>query len=183
MSDSLITKKALAEALKSLLKEESFTKIRVIDICTRCELNRNSFYYHFKDKYELANWIFNHEFIEEASKRLFVNGWEFMQALCEYFYANKDYYIRIFEYEGQNCFSEYFAEQMSPLITDYFKDIFVEDRYQNFIAGFFADAFRLAIMRWLKERMLTSPREFVDLLQITASGTALKIMQDDEKKG
>ena len=46
------------------INEQSFEKISVSDICERCGMNRKSFYYHFKDKYDLVNWIFDTEFVE-----------------------------------------------------------------------------------------------------------------------
>ena len=58
MADSNITKRALANSLKSLMTEQPFEKINVAQICERCDMNRKSFYYHFKDKYDLVNWIF-----------------------------------------------------------------------------------------------------------------------------
>lgn len=64
MADSNITKQALAGALKELIEEQSFEKISVSDICEGCGMNRKSFYYHFKDKYDLVNWIFDTEFVE-----------------------------------------------------------------------------------------------------------------------
>lgn len=57
MADSNITKKALAASLKELMTEQSFEKINVTQICERCDMNRKSFYYHFKDKYDLINWL------------------------------------------------------------------------------------------------------------------------------
>ena len=53
MSDSLITKKAIAGALKTVCKEKAFDKISIADITAACGLNRQTFYYHFQDKYEL----------------------------------------------------------------------------------------------------------------------------------
>ena len=58
MADSNITKRALAQALQELMEEVPFDKINVTQICEKCGINRKSFYYHFKDKYDLANWIF-----------------------------------------------------------------------------------------------------------------------------
>ena len=55
MPDANITKSALASSMKRLMKEKPFTKISVIDICEGCGMNRKSFYYHFKDKYDLVN--------------------------------------------------------------------------------------------------------------------------------
>ena len=63
MANSNITKQALATALKELMEAVPFEKIRVADICERCTMSRKSFYYHFKDKYDLLNWIFDTEFI------------------------------------------------------------------------------------------------------------------------
>jgi len=63
VAESNITKKALSSALKELIQEKPFEKISVADICQKCNLNRQSFYYHFKDKYDLVNWVFDTEFI------------------------------------------------------------------------------------------------------------------------
>ena len=57
MADSNITKQALATALRELMEQVPFDKIQVQHICERCGMNRKSFYYHFKDKYDLLNWI------------------------------------------------------------------------------------------------------------------------------
>ena len=58
MADSNITKRALAAALRELMEQMPFDKIQVGQICEICNMNRKSFYYHFKDKYDLINWIF-----------------------------------------------------------------------------------------------------------------------------
>lgn len=67
MSDSLITKKAIAGSLKELMRKKSLEKITVSDIVKNCGLNRQTFYYHFKDKYDLVNWIFNKEIVSALS--------------------------------------------------------------------------------------------------------------------
>ena len=46
---SLTTKKAIAYTFKDLLKEKSFNKITVNDIANKCDINRQTFYYHFQD--------------------------------------------------------------------------------------------------------------------------------------
>ena len=61
MSDSLITKKAIAAALKQVCREKPFDKISIADITAVCGLNRQTFYYHFQDKYELLSWIYYNE--------------------------------------------------------------------------------------------------------------------------
>ncbi len=55
------TKKKMAEALKKLVKNKAFTKITVSEICSECSINRNTFYYHFEDMYDLLYWTYDQE--------------------------------------------------------------------------------------------------------------------------
>jgi probable dihydroxyacetone kinase regulator len=55
---SLSTKRALAESFKKLLRRQSFDKITVKEIVEDCGVNRQTFYYHFHDIYDLMEWIF-----------------------------------------------------------------------------------------------------------------------------
>ena len=66
LADSNITKRALSQALKELIKTRPIEKISVGNICDACGLNRKSFYYHFQDKYDLINWIYCTEFLDTA---------------------------------------------------------------------------------------------------------------------
>lgn len=54
---SLTTKKAIAYSFKSLLKEKPFNKITINDIANNCDINRQTFYYHFQDIQDLTEWI------------------------------------------------------------------------------------------------------------------------------
>ena len=69
MAESNITKRALAVALKELVESRPFSKISIGDICEQCAISRKSFYYHFKDKYDLVNWIYYTEFIAAAEQK------------------------------------------------------------------------------------------------------------------
>lgn len=52
-----LTKQAIAVSLMKLLNERPIAQISVKDICTDCGLNRQTFYYHFQDIYDLLFWI------------------------------------------------------------------------------------------------------------------------------
>ena len=56
------TKLMFAEALEKILETKPFDKVRVLDLCKLCETTPQTFYYHFHDKYELAAWVFLHDF-------------------------------------------------------------------------------------------------------------------------
>ena len=52
------TKIWIADALTRLLVKKPLEKIFVTEICREAEIERPTFYYHFKDKYDLMAWIF-----------------------------------------------------------------------------------------------------------------------------
>lgn len=54
------TKLWIADKMKALMKRKPLEKIRVSEICASAEIERSTFYYHFKDKYDLVAWIFYH---------------------------------------------------------------------------------------------------------------------------
>ena len=49
-----VTKRALEEALKRLLLEKPLSKITIQDLADECGISRMTFYYHFKDIYDLV---------------------------------------------------------------------------------------------------------------------------------
>ena len=58
---SLNTKQQLANALKSLMQTKPLEKITIKDIVIFCGVNRQTFYYHFKDINDLLGWIYKTE--------------------------------------------------------------------------------------------------------------------------
>ena len=63
---SLTTKKAIAYTLKEVLLDKPLSKVTISDITKRCDINRQTFYYHFQDIYALVEWIC----VEDANKAL-----------------------------------------------------------------------------------------------------------------
>lgn len=51
------TKKALAAALKKMMEVKPIDKITVKDLVEICGVNRQTFYYHFDDVYDLLEWV------------------------------------------------------------------------------------------------------------------------------
>ena len=78
--------------MKNLMRGRPFEKISVSDICVECGINRKSFYYHFRDKYDLVNWIFYVGFIGEMDMSSYQTGWDWVEDICRYFYREKDFY-------------------------------------------------------------------------------------------
>ena len=47
----------IADQMRELMKRKPLSKIRITEICRAAEIERSTFYYHFKDKYDLIAWI------------------------------------------------------------------------------------------------------------------------------
>ena len=63
---SLTTKKAIAFAFKQLLTEKPFNHISVNEIASKCDINRQTFYYHFDNIYDLMSKAFEYELVHES---------------------------------------------------------------------------------------------------------------------
>lgn len=173
MADSNVTKRALATAMKQLMAKEPFSKISVGDICQVCQMNRKSFYYHFRDKYDLVNWIFQTEFLTAVQRRPYESTWALIRDLCEYFYENRAFYHNALSVEGQNSFQDYFREILAPVVRAYAEDVFDQEGEDTvFFINFFSDALIAAMLRWLSSRNCMPPDRFTRLLRQSVLGGA-----------
>lgn len=180
MPDSNITKKVLSAALKQLMDTESFEKVTVSDICEACGVSRKTFYYHFQDKYELAEWVFNTEFIAVLKKTNPTDQWETIDAICRYFYGERKFYSGLLAYDGQNSFREYFQSFLfqtleQRILPDMPRIRFVAedeglspDEAKEFFLHFFSDSILVAIFRWITYGRKIPPEQFVALLKSVA---------------
>ena len=163
MSD--LTKQALIASFKKLLETEPFDKITISDITNDCGLSRQTFYYHFRDKYDLVNWIYDTEFISVARSRQYASGWDRIADLCAYFYENRRFYCKVLAIQGQNSFSDHFRELIVPVLEEVLRDILPEKDVLEFHINFFSDAFICALERWLRSKNSVPPEEFIALLR------------------
>lgn len=180
MADSNITKNALADALKKLMKESRFDKISVSEICEECGMNRKSFYYHFKDKYDLVNWIFYEDFLKNLQTASFDTGWDALIALCTRFYEDRDFYLEALKIEGQNSFHDYVIETVRPLVSYFTSDVFSGTPEIEFFYTFFADAFLSAVRHWLQGDIRLSPEGFVESFRNVLASISLKLFSNDQ---
>ena len=160
MADSNITKRALANALKDLMQTVPFAKISVADICEKCDMNRKSFYYHFQDKYELMNWIFDMEFIEFIKQGDADQSIEEMTALFRILYDNRAFYRNALSVQGQNSLSEHIRDIALPILQSKLQEALSKDD-SGFYVEFFLDALLGAIVSWIKDENCEPPEKFI----------------------
>ena len=171
MANSNVTKKALATSLKELTKEKPLSKITIKDICVKSEMNRKSFYYHFKDKNDLINWIFDYDVAQIVKDNSKV---ESQRKVLDYLYENKSFYKKAFRQEDQNCLADHIKEKMMPVIkarTEHIDEIKTFEFYTEFVA----DTIVYAIKKWLLFNDHVRGEEFFIQLASCMRYTATKI--------
>lgn len=179
MADSNITKNALAVSMKKLMEKKPFSKISVGDICEDCGMNRKSFYYHFRDKYDLVNWIFYVDFIERMEWSSCRNEWDMLEALCSRFYRERLFYQNALQVEGQNSFREYFCGMLRPVLMLLTQNLVEEGRKKEFYIAFLCEGVLGELVYWLREGSKITPEEFVEDLHDISLGLARKIIAEE----
>lgn len=184
MADSNITKNALAASMKKLMSKSPFSKISVGDICEDCGMNRKSFYYHFRDKYDLVNWIFYVDFIERMDWDACRSPWDMLVALCRHFDTERQFYQNALQVEGQNSFREYFCGMVKPVLVFISNNMVEEENEKkDFYIGLFSEGLLEELMYWLREGNGIGPDEFAQDLHRISLGLARRVLAEQEAVG
>ncbi len=114
------TKHLLAQSLKELMAEKPLDKITVKEIVNRCGVNRQTFYYHFRDIYDLLDWLFIEEG-KEFSRRhpnyyTSGDGESAIRKMCNYLIENRQMAINIYNSLGRDIFGVYLAREMAKML-------------------------------------------------------------------
>lgn len=122
MANSNITKKALAQSLKELGASKILDKITVADITEHCGVNRQTFYYHFDDKYELLNWIYTQDLFIPLTRDLTFENWgDKLVQLFQYMKQQKSFFMNTIKSSNN-----FFAEYTNKIFAELFKKAIVE---------------------------------------------------------
>lgn len=60
-------KNEIIQQFHERVSASSLSKVHIKDIVDALDINRNSFYYHFDNKYDVAIWIFRHDLAKKLS--------------------------------------------------------------------------------------------------------------------
>ena len=171
LPDSNITKHAIAAALKELCREKSFDKISIADITSTCGLNRQTFYYHFEDKYELLDWIVYKELMEPLIDGFsFDNMYEHFMRLFTTMVDEKKFYLNAFKIDV-NDLSRYINrlayEQFMVVIDCLEKNSGIKSNYNEnmMFAEFLGYGFVGIVFGWAQRGMKDSPEEMTRRLE------------------
>lgn len=175
MSASDFTKRMIAQGVKELLHTTDFENLSVGMIAKHCDISRNTFYYHFKDKYDVISWIFYTEITPLIGDSNRIDSWgENLLALCRYMQENKEFYIKVLQVKGQNSFSEclmdFYANLVRNLLINEKGDQVLDPKQIRIISNFYAFGLTGVVSNWAKSGMKAEPEPVIRMLEDLLSG-------------
>lgn len=172
---SQTTKRALAASLKKLLAEKPLDKITVTDIVEDCEVNRQTFYYHFKDIFDLVEWIYSIEATKAIDGKKTYDTWQqgFLQ-IFEYVLENKAFVRNTYHSVSREHLEKYLYNETYNLLAGVIEEkaagMQVRDDDKAFMAHFYKYAFVGLMLEWVRTGMKEEPSTIIEHLSTLIHG-------------
>ena len=182
------TKRALEESLKKLLLSKPLDKITINDLTTDCGISRMTFYYHFQDIYDLAEWAC----VEDGKralqdKRTYDTWQEGLEQIFEVVLKNKPFITNVYHSVSKEKIENYLYkltyELIIGVVEEKSKGTGLSEENKSFIADFHKYGFVGLMLDWIKGDMKGDPQVMVQKLELVIHGSvaaALNRMRTDK---
>ena len=173
MSD--ITKRAMSAALKNLLKEKKLNKITVQDIADECGINRQTFYYHFQDIYDLEKRKYKEDTEKVLKENRTYDTWqEGFLSVFDLAKKDKTFIDNIYRSVSLEMLEQYLYRLVYPLLKNVVDEKAngqtVREENKKYIADFYKYAFVGVFLEWIRNDMAESPGQIVDRVSRIVGG-------------
>lgn len=179
-------KEFFAESLKNMLRKKTLDHITVKDIVEDCNVSRQAFYYHFKDIYDLVEWIF----LEEASAALAnhrdIDTWQ--QGYCHVLMRmrdNKPLVINTYRSNSREHLETFMYNVLFhviyPVVEEQAEGMNVENKHKEFIAHFYSLAVVAMGLDWVRTGMKEEPEEIAEQVAVLVKGDFKKALTEYAK--
>ncbi|MFG6351571.1 MAG: TetR/AcrR family transcriptional regulator [Oscillospiraceae bacterium] len=180
---SQTTKRAMAASLKNLLLQKPLTKITINDIAEDCGISRMTFYYHFKDIYDLVEWVC----VEDAARALegkkTYDTWQ--EGFLNIFHAvqaNKPFIMNVYRCVSRERIERYLSPLIRSLILGVVEeksaDMTVSEHDKRFIASFYEYAFVGIMLEWINGNMKENPAVIVERVSRLIHGNVVRALNE-----
>ncbi|MBC3805223.1 TetR family transcriptional regulator [Acetobacterium fimetarium] len=177
------TKADLEASLKKLLLIKPFDKITISDLATDCGISRMTFYYHFKDIYDLVEWSCEEDGKRALQGKKTYQTWqEGLLQLFEAVLENKPFILNVYRSVSREQIENYLYQLTYGLLEEVVKeqarDRSITEAEMNFIAEFYKYGFVGMMLDWIKKGMSEDPNAIVDKMSTTLSGNIANSIQN-----
>lgn len=164
-------KTKLAEAMKSLMVKKPFEKITVKEITDMCGVNRQTFYYHFEDIYDLLKWWYREEldslFLVQQEQ---ANSWqEAIYILLSYLSENREVCKCVLNSLGHRNLKRFVYGDIYTVVGQYidvlgdYKD--EDEDFREFIMHFYTLALGTLMENWVMGEIDKTPQQLIEYLE------------------
>ena len=164
---SQVTKRALEASLKSLLLQKPLSKITVTDITEDCGINRMTFYYHFKDIYDLVEWCCQEDASRALAGKKTYETWQ--QGLLRIFEAvreNKPFILNVYRSVSREQVENYLYKVtyalLDGVVEEQAQGMSVRQEDKAFLATLYQYMFVGLMLDWIKDDMRADPEKLVE---------------------
>ncbi len=172
---SNITKRALVVSLKRLLGQKPLAKITISDITEDCGINRMTFYYHFKDIFDLIEWACEDEARAALAGKKTYTTWQ--EGFLEIFRAvqeNKPFIMNVYHSVSREQVENYLFQVTYGLIIGVVEEaasgMQVPQKDKEFLAHFYKYACVGLMLDWIRGGMKDDPALIVERLSTIIRG-------------
>lgn len=173
---SQMTKRALAQSLKNLLLQKPLKKITIHDITQDCGISRMTFYYHFKDIYDLVEWTCLADAQRALAQKQSYDTWQqgFLQ-LFEVTRENRTFVLNICHCVHQEQLEKWIKPLVDHLVLQIMQEEAasraVREEDKSFIARVYSHVFVGLMMDWIRANMQEEPERIVSRLAMLIQGS------------
>lgn len=164
-----LTQKAMAESLKRLLSKKTLDKITVKEITEDCGVKRQTFYYHFRDIYDLLEWTFIQEGEQIIDRDRLCETWQDVYLeVFRYIEKNKNFTINAYNSVGREPLERFLYQIVFDLIDRFLRQLDGAEKMKkedrHFICDFYKFGLVGIILEWLGRGMKEDPEEITGKL-------------------
>ena len=178
---SQTTKRALGASLKKLLLQKPLNKITISDIAEECGISRMTFYYHFKDIYDLVEWTCVEDAAQALEGKKTYDTWQ--EGFLNIFHAvqaNKPFVMNVYRCVSRERIEQYLNPLIHSLILGVVQEksvgMSVGEADQQFIANFYEYAFIGVMLEWIGSNMREDPAAIVERTSKLVHGSILRAL-------
>lgn len=167
------TKLKMANALKAQVGTKSFSKITIGDIISTCGINRNTFYYHFENIYDLLYWTYEQEIqnIVKSFQQANAQISHAMDFILSYIDNNITLCQTAYESLGEQELKNMYERDLKSLLVHTIeficinKNLTISEDFKNFLTFNFTSMLSNQIAWYIKYNSELDRTKFYDYMQ------------------
>ena len=165
-----MTRRRLVASLKKLMVQKPLHKITVQEIVAGCGMHRQTFYYHFKDVYDLVRWMYEEEMSDLLAQGEKAFCWQDkILQLFNYISGNRVLCLCTLNSLSRETLKDFFRADLEGAVRDvilrYGENIPDSEGYIIYLTYFYTAAFAGIIESWILGEMNMTPEMIVRYME------------------